>query len=262
MTMAVHNLLALHDIVLNQSRLTQIKRDELAPLLKQPNALTQYADTLIQQQNQQLLSNTITSAQALSQVIHRIIVQLNQSKKYLGQKKYNFIQRWLGIDLEQQVGSLQYLNELNALIDEAALLGHRVATEIHQSQENLQSLHDLRTEMAHYVVAAEQFLLEIDQFAKQQYLDDFKPRIQKKINTLMTSQTATDLAMLQMQLSQNVAMTILDRFNDFFFFFFPAWQQHVFNLQSVQTPQELQRLNEARERLIQTLDHAIKSANN
>lgn len=260
MTQYSQSFTALHDIALDQSRLMQIKRDELVPLLQQPTHLTHYADQLVQQQNQLLLSRPIQSSQDLSQIISRMIEQLNQSGKYLGQKKYNVVQRWFGIDLERQADSVNYLNDLNRVIEDATRLSNRVATEIYQSQKLMQSLHDLRNDMAHYVIAAEQFIAESNHFAQQGQFDYIQERLQKKINTLMTSQSATDMAMLQIQLSQNVAMTLLDRFNEAKNVLIPAWQQHVLNLQTADTPQELQRLNDARDRLIQTLDRAIKTA--
>ncbi len=254
---------ALHQLTLEQERITRLKINVLVPMMQNPTLLTHYADNVIQEQKQLLLSQPIQSGQELSHIIQTIIEKLNQSKKYLKPNKtYNAIQRWFGIDLEQQAGSIHFLNELQSLIDKATLLSHRIATEIYHSQKQMQDLQQLRNEMAHYVVAAEQFLTECDGFAEQPMsLDSFKQRLDKKINTLMTSQSATDMAMLQMILSQNVAMTILDRFNEAKNLLIPAWQQHVFNVQSGQTPQQLQQLNDARERLISTLDKAVKSSN-
>jgi hypothetical protein len=261
MTQYSQNFIALHDINLDQEMLLKIKRNVLVPFMRNPTLLTHYADHIVQEQNQLLLSQSIQSSQQLSQVIRQLINQLNQSKKYFGQKKYNFIQRWFGIDLEQQAGSVNFLNDLNQLVEVATRLSHQVATEIYQSQKQMQQLEQLRVDMAHYVVAAEQFVQECHAFADNKMsLDPFKDRLHKKINTLMTSQSATDMAMLQQNLSRNTAMTILDRFNEAKNILIPAWQQHVLQLQTVQNPQELQQLNAARERLIQTLDHAVKTA--
>ena len=251
---------ALHDIETNMGRLVAIKRQFLTPVLSQPALLTQYADDLVQKQNQTILSKSLQTSQQLSQLISKIIAHLNASSRYLKpNKKYNFLQKWLGIDLEQQAGSVGYLNELNRLVKEADHLSQRVATEIYQTQKNMQTLHELRVEMAHYVVAAEEFLQDVYLFASADQIENIKERLHKKVNTLMTSQSATDMAMLQIQLSQNIAMTILDRFNEAKNILIPAWQQHVLQAQQAKTPQDLQRLNEARDRLIQTLDHAIKT---
>ncbi len=251
---------ALHAIDLEQERITRIKRNVLLPLMQNPMLFSHYADNVVQEQNQLLLNKPIQSAQGLGQVIRQLIEKLNQSKKHLQQKKYNVLQRWFGIDLEQQAGSVQFFNDLNHLIDKASRLSHKVAGEVYQSQKQMQHLHRLRTEMAHYVIAAEQFETECQAFAQQQDISMFKQRLNKKINTLMTSQTATDMAMLQIELSQNVAMTILDRFNEAKNVLIPTWQQHVLSLQSGQDPQELQQLNDARHRLIVTLDNALHSS--
>lgn len=253
---------ALHEIDLDTRQLLHIQREELTPLLQQPALLTRYADHLVQQQNQLLMVKSLQTAPQLSQIISQMINHLNQSGRYLKPKKFNILQKWLGIDLEQQAGSVSYLNDLNTLVQDAARLSERVSVEIYQSQKNMQSLHDLRFDMAHYVVAAEQFLQEVDHFATSSTLDHIKDRLHKKINTLMTSQSTTDMAMLQVQLSQNVAMTILDRFNEAKNVLIPAWQQHVLQVQQAQSPLELKRLNEARDRLIQTLDRAVQSNHN
>lgn len=250
---------ALHDIELNVGRLVVIKRNSLVPLLDQPANLTHYADDLVQKQNQLVLSKSIQSSQELSQLISRIIMHLNHSDRYLKPKTFNFIQKWLGIDLEQQAGSVSYLNDLKRLVAEADRFSQRVATEIYQSQKNMQDLHSLRIEMAHFVIAAEQFLDEIPQFAATHQVENIKDRLHKKINTLMTSQSATDIAMLQIQLAQSVALTILDRFNEAKNVLIPAWQQHVLQVQQAKSPIELQKLNDARDRLIRTLDGAIQS---
>lgn len=261
MTQYPQNFIALHDIELDHETLMKIKRNVLVPFMHNPTLLTHYADHIVQAQNQLLLSQSIQSSEQLSQGIRQLIERLNQSKKYLGQKKYNFLQRWFGIDLEQQASSLRFLEDINQLIDSATRLSHQVATEIYQSQKQMKELEQLRVEMAHYIVAAEQFVQECPVFANNQMsLHSFLGRLNKKINTLMTSQSATDMAMLQRILSQNIAMTILDRFNEAKNILIPVWQQHVFQLQTAQNPQELQQLNEARERLIQTLDHAVKTS--
>lgn len=253
---------ALHDIELNIGRLVTIKRNDLVPLVDQPANLTHFADDLVQKQNQLILTKSVQSSQDLSRLINRMITHLNHSEKYLKPKKFNFIQKWLGIDLEQQAGSVRYLKDLNALVKEADRLSQKVATELYQSQKNMQILHELRVDMAHNVVAAEQFLEELPQFAPIHQIESIEHRLHKKINTLMTSQSATDLAMLQIQLSQNIALTILDRFNEAKNVLIPAWQQHVLQVQQARTPLELQKLNEARDRLVRTLDSAIKSNQN
>lgn len=259
MNQQAQNFPALHDIELELTRLMQIKREQLTPLLQQPTLLTHYADVVIQQQNQLLLTKSILTSPQLSQLIREMIQHLNQSSRYLKPKKFNVLQKWLGIDLEQQASSVGYVNQLNSLVQQAARLSERVAVEVYQSQKNLQALHDLRIEMAHHVVAAEQFLQEARQFSHVQHLQMIEDRLNKKINMLMTSQSATDLAMLQIQLSQNVAMTILDRFNEAKNVLIPSWQQHVLQLRQADSPVELQKLNDARDRLIDTLDGAVRS---
>lgn len=254
-------LTALHDIPRNEETLLKIKRNVLVPFVQNPTLLTHYADHIVQAQNQLLSSATVQSSQPLAQVISQIIMQLDQSKKYFQPKKYNFIQRWFGLDLEQQADSIKFLNDLNQTLDHATHLSHRVATEIYQSRKQMENLDLLRSDMAHYVVAAEQFMQESEAFVEQKHvLDNFRQRLQKKINTLMTAQSATDLAMLQRDLNQHIAMTILDRFNEAKNILIPVWQQHMLNVQSANTPQELQKLNDARQHLINTLDKAVQSS--
>lgn len=76
----------------------------------------------------------------------------------------------------------------------------------------------------------------------------------------MTSQSATDMAMLQRILNQNIAMTVLDRFNEAKNLLIPAWQQHIMSVQAGHTPEQLAQLDKAREQLISTLDKAVKSS--
>lgn len=261
----VNGFVALHDMPLDLSRLTEIKRNVLVPFMQQPSLLTHYADHIIQQQNQLLLSKSVESSQALADLIRQIIEQLDQSKKYLNGKKFNAFQRWFGLDVEQQAGALHCLNTLAHLLDQATVLSTQVGNEIYHSQQMIGSLYQYRTEMAHFVVAAEQFLNECEHIPKRHTnhhhnLDGFKARLQQKINTLITSQSASDLTILQLNLTQNVAMTILDRFSEAKSVLIPAWQQHILSLQASDHPKELERLNAARERLIRTLDHAIRSS--
>lgn len=252
---------ALHQLTLEPEKITRLKINVLVPMMQNPTLLTHFADNIVQAQNELLLTQTIPSATTLSQVIAQLIEKLNQSKKYLKTKKYNVIQRWFGIDLEQQAGAIHFMRELQAMIDHATALSHRVSAEIYTAQKQMQDLQQLRTEMAHYVVAAEQFLQECDTLHdKPMSQDSFKQRLGKKVNTLMTSQSATDMAMLQRILNQNIAMTVLDRFNEAKNLLIPAWQQHIMSVQAGHTPEQLAQLDKAREQLISTLDKAVKSS--
>lgn len=253
---------ALESIELDRERVTRIKRNVLVAMLDNPTLLTSYAGNVVEEQNQSLAYSAIVSGAQLSEIIHELIKLLEQSEQYFKPKKYNFLQRWMGVDIEQQANGLQSLQYVERLTQNASTLSQRISAEIYQSQQQMQKLQQLRADMAHYVKAAEEFVRECDDFAGAHTpLNNFKDRLEKKINTLLTSQTATDLAMLQIRLSQNNAMTLLDRFNEAKNVLIPAWRQHVVSIQNAQTPMQLEQLNAARNRLVNTLNTAITENN-
>ncbi|KAA8735342.1 tellurium resistance protein [Acinetobacter qingfengensis] len=250
----------IHDMELDQQRIDQIKVKVLVPMLKSPNLLSYYADHIVQQQNHVLIQKTSSHTTDLSQSIQHLIEHLNQSQKSLTPRYFNRFQRWLGQHLEYRGQQYQYIEQLIAQINQAANFSRLVASEMAVSQQYMQELQILRQELAYYVIAAQQFVQESPQFnAQSMQFEHFLQRLQQKINTLMTSQSATDMAMLQMQLQQQVAMTLLDRFTEARQILIPAWQQHVLSIQYQQTPQQLQQLNDARHALIRRLHQALEN---
>src|SRR5690606_36967264 len=113
--------------------------------------------------------------------------------------------------IEYDAGQIKYLKDFDRLIDEANYLSQKLQIEIQKSQSRLQQAVGLREHMAEYIRAAEEFLQEYPQFSKQQTLDHFVERLSKKINTLQTLQTSNDIALKQMQLSQHLSFSLLDR---------------------------------------------------
>lgn len=237
-----------------QSAIIAIQRDILTPILNDPSKLSHYADPIIQEQQRLLSQANIAHSAELGRLIQNIIKQLNQSKKIFSAKKYHFLHRWFGVDLEHQAGSINFLKSLEKSIEQATVLSQCVYGEIMQSQQNFYALESKRAEMSQHIQAAEQFLQQSKQFASSEQYESFSVRLDKKINMLMTSQHATDLAMAQIQLNQNVAMSILDRFNEAKNVLIPLWYQQIRASHAGQSPAELEKLNRLREQLIRTLD--------
>lgn len=238
----------------DQSAVIAIQRDILTPILIDPSKLSNYADAIIQDQQCLLSQANIAHSAELGRLIQNIIAQLNQSKKIFSTKKYHFLHRWFGVDLEHQAGSINFLKSLEKSIEQATILSQCVYGEIMQSQQNFQLLESKQVEMSQHIQAAEQFLQQAKQFTSSSQYEPFAMRLDKKINMLMTSQHATDLAMAQIQLNQNVALSILDRFNEAKNVLIPLWYQQIRASHAGQSPAELEKLNRLREQLIRTLD--------
>jgi regulatory protein YycI of two-component signal transduction system YycFG len=119
----------------------------------------------------------------------------------------------------------------------------------------------LREQMARYIRAAQEFLIEYLAFLQQQHpLDQFSQRLSKKINTLETLQSSNDIAMQQMYLSQQLAFSLLDRFKEAQQVLLPAWQYHIQHSQNQTTPQEQRALDASRNSLINSLKHALEKS--
>jgi len=221
------DFIPLSQIESNQEHILAIKRNDLLPLLNDPHRLNHYADHLVQAQSVLLNGVDHRLNQQLSEVITQIIQQLSISKKHLGGRRFNALQKWLGIDLEYDAGQVKFVKDLERLINEANHLSQRLQIEIQKSQSRLQQALGLREQMAAYIRAADEFLIEYPQFTQQQKLDHFVERLSKKINTLQTLQTSNDIAMKQMQLSQELSFGLLDRFKEAQQVLIPAWQYHV-----------------------------------
>jgi len=252
-------LIALDQIELDKQRLLAIQQHDLVPLLQQPIQLNQYAENLVR--SQAVLLNAIDPElnQQLTTVIAEIIQHLSASKKALKTKRFNALQKWLGIDLEFDAGQFKYLNNLDQLIDQANHLSQRLQLEIQKSQARFQQLVGLRVQMAHYIVAARGFLTDYPIFVKNQHpLDNFPVRLAQKIQSLETLQSSHDIAMMQMQLSQQLAMGLIDRFKEAQQVLLPAWQYHLQQSRVQNNRTSITELDHSRDQLIQNLKRTLE----
>lgn len=252
------DLIPLSQIESNQEYILAIKRNDLVPLLNDPHRLNHYADHLVQAQSVLLNGVDPKLNQQLSEVISQIIQQLSVSKKYLGGRRFNALQKWLGIDVEYDAGQVKYVKDLDRLINEANHLSQRLQIEIQKSQSRLQQALGLREQMAAYIQAADEFLKEYPQFSKQQVLDHFVERLSKKVNTLQTLQSSNDIAMKQMQLSQHLSFSLLDRFKEAQQVLIPAWQYHLKQSRESSSSATIEQLDKSRENLIQNLKKSLQ----
>lgn len=263
-------LTALDQIELQPAQILAIQRNDLLPLLDDQMLLNQYAESVIQAETVLLYPIDPALTQNLSQVITQIIEQLSRSKKKFKQRRFNRLQRWLGTDLEFDAAQVHYIQQLDDLVEQANRIHQCLSIEIQKSQSRFQQLIGLRERMAHYIVAAEQFLQDCPQFIKHQHhLHHFPQRLAQKIHSLKTLQTSHDIAMAQMQLSQQLAFQLIDRFKEAQQVLIPAWQYHLKlthlksnHLKSTQVQNataDLSELDRNRDKLIQSLEQTLKS---
>ena len=248
-------LVPLAEIEVNRAELLSIQRNDLVPLLNDQYRLNHYADQLIQAQSVLLNGVDPHLTQQLSLTIEQLIQSLADSKKYLKTRKFNALQKWLGIDLEYGSGQVEYYKNLDQLLNRANHLSQKLQIEIQKSQARFQQLLGHREQMAKYIRAAQEFLVEYPNFVKNQHpLDSFSERLSKKI----TLQTSNDIAITQMQLSQQLSFTLLDRFKEAQQVLIPAWQYHVKQSNQTSSTSELEKLDNSRENLIKTLRKSLQ----
>ncbi|MCL6241526.1 MULTISPECIES: tellurium resistance protein [Acinetobacter] len=254
-------LVPLKDITVDRAEVLSIKRNDLVPLLTDQYRLNHYADQLIQAQSVLLDGVDPQLTKQLSQTIEQLIQALANSKKYLKTRKFNALQKWLGIDLEYGSGQVEYYKNLDQLLDRANHLSQKLQLEIQKSQARFNQLQGLREQMARYIVAAEEFLVEYPQFVKKQHpLDNFAERLSKKVNTLQTLQASNDIAITQMQLSQQLSFELLDRYKEAQQVLIPAWQYHVKQSRQSNSTSSLEKLDNSRENLIKTLKKSLENS--
>ncbi|WP_180035995.1 MULTISPECIES: tellurium resistance protein [unclassified Acinetobacter] len=254
-------LVPLKDITVDRAEVLSIKRNDLVPLLTDQYRLNHYADQLIQAQSVLLDGVDPQLTKQLSQTIEQLIQALANSKKYLKRRKFNSLQKWLGIDLEYGSGQVEYYKNLDQLLDRANHLSQKLQLEIQKSQARFNQLQGLREQMARYIVAAEEFLVEYPQFVKNQHpLDNFAERLSKKVNTLQTLQASNDIAITQMQLSQQLSFELLDRYKEAQQVLIPAWQYHVKQSRQSNSTSSLEKLDNSRENLIKTLKKSLENS--
>lgn len=254
-------LLPIQEIHVDAKDVLQLKREQLVPLLNDQYKLNHYADHVIQAQAVLLSGVDPHLTQQLSQSIEKLISVLNVSKKVLKKRKFNAVQKWLGIDLEHGSSQIEYYKNLDQLLEQTNQLSRKLQVEIQKSQARLQQLVGLREQMARHIVAAEQFLNEYPQFVKeQQAFDHFAERLAKKIYSLRTLQASNDIAMGQMQLSQQLSFSLLDRYKEAQHVLLPAWQYHVKQSQLQHDNVNLDKLDQSREHLIRILQQSLKKS--
>lgn len=252
-------LIPLTEIEVHKTEVLSIQQNDLVPLLHDQSRLNHYADQVIQAQNVLLNGVDPQLTQQLSTTIEQLIQSLADSKKYLKKRKFNALQKWLGIDLEYGAGQVEYYKKLDHLLSRANYLSQKLQIEIQKSQARFQQLLGHREQMAKYIRAAQEFLIEYPRFVKNQHpLDPFPERLSKKIQTLHTIQTSNDIAITQMQLSQQLSFTLLDRFKEAQQVLIPAWQYHVKQSHQSNSTGELEKLDNSRENLIKTLKKSLQ----
>lgn len=251
-------LVPFDQLSVSETDLLSIKRNDLVPLLDNQMRLNDYADHLIQAQAVLLNGIDPQLTQQLSQVIASIIEHLNRSQKSLNPRKFNTLQKWLGLDLEFNAGKIKYLKDLDRTIHQANTLSQKLQLEIQKSQSRFLQANGLREQMAKYVVAAKEFLHEYPSFVKNSHpLDNFQERLSKKINTLETLQSSNDIALTQMQLTQQLALALMDRYKEAQQVLIPAWQYHLKLSSENTTASALEDLERSRDKLIQTLQKSL-----
>lgn len=249
----------LQDIPVDAKELLLLKRDYLVPLIHDQTRLNRYADQIIQAQSVLLSGVDPHLTQQMSQSIERLIGVLNQSTKVLKPKKFNALQRWFGFDLEHASQQINYYKSLEHDIERTNQLSQKIQVEIQKSQARLQQLMGLREQMAKYIQAAEEFLDEYPQFVQSSdALGHFSERLSKKIYSLKTLQASNDIAMSQMQLSQQLSFSLLDRYKEAQQVLLPAWQYHIQQSQMPHSQHNLSSLEKSRQKLIKTLKQSIE----
>ena len=255
----LNDLPALQQMESRPEQLLSIKRLDLVPLLQDQTRLNAYADHIVQAQSVLLIGIDPQLNQKLSEVISKIIQLLNQSKRTFRQRKFNRLQQWLGIDIEFNAGQIRHLKDLDRLILEADQLCQRIHIEVQKSQSRFQQVQGLREQMARYIQAAQEFLHEYPAFTRQQPLDHFTERLAKKIQTLETLQASNDIALQQMQLTQQLSLSLIDRFKEAQQVLIPAWRYYLQQSTQHQSLSQLDQFDQNREQLIETLKKTLNN---
>lgn len=257
--MQVTELIPLSEIEVNRQDVLAIQRNELVPIFDNPALLAGYAEQIVQAQAVLLQGIDPLLTQQFRQSIEELIQALSQSNKYLKKRRFNALQKWLGIDIEHGSGQIDYYKNLDILLDRCQHLSQKLRLEIQKSQSRFQQLLGLRLRMANYVVAAQEFVHEYPKMLRTQHpLDQFSDRLSKKIYSLQTVQASNDIAMQQIQLSQQLSLGLLDRFTEAQQVLIPAWQYHVKQSQQTDSTSELLKLDNSREKLIKTLRKSLE----
>jgi len=229
------------------------------PIFDNPALLVNYAEQIVQAQAVLLQGVDPLLTQQFRQSIEELIQALTQSNKYLKKRRFNALQKWLGIDIEHGSGQIDYYKNLDMLLDRCQHLSQKLRLEIQKSQSRFQQLLGLRLRMANYVVAAQEFVHEYPKMLRTQHpLDQFSDRLSKKTYSLQTVQASNDIAMQQIQLSQQLSLGLLDRFTEAQQVLIPAWQYHVKQSQQTDSTSELLKLDNSREKLIKTLRKSLE----
>ena len=101
----------INQISVDPQDILSIKRHDLVPLLNDQYRLNSYADHIIQAQSVLLNGIDPQLTQQLSQTIEQVIAALADSKKILKPKRFNGLQKWLGLDIEYDAGQVKYYKD-------------------------------------------------------------------------------------------------------------------------------------------------------
>lgn len=251
----------LNDLLLDRNKILSIQRDELVNILDDHYRLNQLAESNIQQQARLLNGVEPQLIQQFRQTIEDVIQALAYSKKILKPKKYNALQKWFGMDLERKSLQLAYYQDLDQLLAQADQLSLKLQYEIQQAELRFAQVSILRLEMAHYIVAAQEFLKDYPQFQRSGY-EHFIERLSQKINSLQTLQAHNDIAIAQMQVTQQLSFSLLDRYQDAQQVLIPAWRYHVAQSQQSMAGKgkSMEQLDQSRDRLIQSLQKSLEKS--
>lgn len=254
---ALQTFIPLAQIKINPEKILSIKRDELLPLLSEHLKFNYYADHVIQAQSQLLKEINPQLNRELSETITQLIQKLSKSDRLFKPRRFNRLQLWLGKDIEHDQVQLNYLHDLEYLLEQALRQSQRLSHEVQLSKHKLETFQKLRQEMAHYVVAAQEFLKESPDFMQLQPFDHFNDRLSQKINLLNTVQSNHDMVMTQMQFTEQLSVTLLDRFNEAYQVLIPAWHYHLSQIVKENSMESLQKLDRSRENLLNTLQKSL-----
>ena len=128
--MQVTELIPLSETEVNRQDVLAIQRNELVPIFDNPALLVNYAEQIVQAQAVLLQGVDPLLTQQFRQSIEELIQALTQSNKYLKKRRFNALQKWLGIDIEHGSGQIDYYKNLDMLLDRCQHLSQKLRLEI------------------------------------------------------------------------------------------------------------------------------------
>lgn len=257
----VNTLAPLAEVDVLPEELLSIKRNELVPLLGDQYRLNYYAEYILKAETALLDDAIHALAKQLSQIIVELVAALADSKQYLGQGQFNFFQKWLGMDLEYTSSQINYYKKVDYLLHSATMLSEELQVEIQKSNAKFQQLLVHRDQMAKYIRAAEEFLVEYPAFVETHYpTDHFSDQMAKKIQILQSSQQSNDAAIVKMKQVLDYSYALLDHFKEAQDVLIPAWKKQVKQSNQKTSSENLDKLHQTRENLIDLLNASLSKS--